>query len=269
MGRRERAALDSTPAPPLRHRHDGSTLLGLLAVVFGLAWLAAGTHLADVSTEAVVAVALMVLGAATVVTARTDWALSRRSWPVVGGAVLALGLLALSASPNVPVGFRHLEFGSRTFSPSSWADLPPSIHGGFGRTVVDLTRILDPLPAPTTLSVDGAAGRLEISIPTTLKVILDARVTAGQIEVDGLATSGLRRIDNQILNPSATGPSLTLHVQSGFGSVAVITALDKPNPPAVPTEPKVPTSALGTDGVLPGGPLGPNDPLTPNPKNVR
>ncbi len=240
------------PPPPLRHRHDGSTLLGLLAVVFGLAWLAAGTRLAHVSSEAVVAVALMVLGAVMVVTARTDWALSRRAWPTLGGAGLALALLALSVSPNLPVGFRHLQFGSRNIVPMTWADVPANIHGGFGRTVIDLTNLPAPPPSATTISVDNAAGHLEIDIPAGLPAVLDGQVSAGLIDVDGVAISGMGRVVHEVIHPASPGPPLTLHVQVGFGSVAITTALasggltpTRKGPlPTPPTLPKIP---------LPGG----------------
>jgi hypothetical protein len=225
------------PAPPLRHRHDGTTLLGLLALVFGVAWLLAGAHLAPVSMETVVAVALLVLGAATVITARTDWALSRRSWPLVGGAALAVTLLALTASPGLPVGFRHLSFGSRTMAPASWADVPAEIHGGFGKTVIDLSG-LPALNAPQTLKVDSGVGRVAIYVPSDLKVDLTARIEAGQIAVNQVVTSGVRRVDDQILNPDATTPPLTLLVRSGFGSMSIVQG----SPPApVPGVDKVPT----------------------------
>lgn len=231
------------PAPPLRHRHDGTTLLGLLAVVFGLAWLVAGTHVAHVSTEAVVAVALMVVGAATVVTARTDWALSRRSWPLFGGAGLAVVLLALSASPSLPAGFRHLELGSRLVAPQTWADVPTAIHGGFGKTVVDLTA-LPTLTATRTLDVDSAAGRVEVDLPAGQKVILDAQMTAGQIDVNHVITSGVRRVDHQVLNTNAAGPPLILRVQSGFGSMAITQAGAGPPIPNAARPPKSPFSSI-------------------------
>jgi lysylphosphatidylglycerol synthetase-like protein (DUF2156 family) len=240
----------------LRHRHDGSTLLGLLAVVFGLAWLAAGTHVAHVSTEAVIAVALMVLGAATVVTARTDWALSRRSWPVIGGAVLALGLLAFSASPGLPVGFRHLEVGARTISPTTWDGVPSVVHSGFGKTVIDLTQLPLPLPGARSLAVDSAAGRLEINVPADLAVVLDARVSAGMIDVDGVAVSGVNRVVHQVLHPIAGGPVLTIEVNAGFGTAAITTGSVLTDPP-----PSAPTAPDG--GALKLGPAGPRDPVKP------
>jgi hypothetical protein len=221
-------------------------LLGLLAVVFGLAWLAAGTHVTHVSTEAVIAVALMVLGAATVVTARTDWALSRRSWPVIGGAVLALGLLALSASPSLPVGFRHLEVGARTVVPATWDDVPASVHAGFGKTVIDLTELPLPLPAARTLAVDSAAGRLEINVPADLPVVVDARVAAGMLDIDGVALSGVNRVAHQLLHPAAGGPVLTIELNSGFGSAAITTgSTTPPTPTTAPADPIGPADQFG------------------------
>jgi len=229
------------PAPPVRHRRDGSTLLGLLAVVFGLAWLATGTHVAHVSTVAVVAVALMVVGAAMVVTARTDWALSRRTWPVLGGAVLAATLLAFSVSPNLPVGFQHLSVGSRTITPATWAAVPATVHGGFGRTAIDLTGLPGQPPVPRTVAVDNAAGQILITLPATLKVVVNAAVSAGQININGQFLSGLGRSEVLTLNPGTAGPALTLKVQSGFGDTVItqlptdaVTGASAPVAPAAP-----------------------------------
>jgi len=207
---------------PLRHRHDGSTLIGLLAVVFGLAWLAAGTHVAHVSSKAVVAVALMVLGAVMVVTARTDWALSRKKWPILAGALLALALLFVSVSHTLPVGFRHPSIGSRVIAPTSWDQVPTVIHGGFGRTLVNLASISGPLATPRTLSIDSAAGRLVIVVPENVNVALEANVTAGQITVNGdTRTAGVGRSDVETLDPTASGAVLTLRVDAGLGSVEI------------------------------------------------
>jgi hypothetical protein len=241
----ERLTVPTPPAPPLRHRHDGTTLVGLLAVVFGLAWLAAGTHVASVSTEAVLAVALMVVGAATVVTARTDWALSSRKWPVLGGGAVAIALLAFAASPGLPVGFQHPQVGSLNFAPATWSDLPATIHGGFGKTTVLLASLPTPLPAATTLLIDNAAGRLEITLPPDLRVLLDAHVAAGQIMVNGAVTSGMDHDHGETLSPSAVGPPLTLHVEAGFSSVDIEQnplATAGPDAPLKPLPPKTPVN---------------------------
>jgi len=230
----------SPAAPPLRHRHDGTTLLGLLAVVFGLAWLAAGTHLASVSTRAVLAIALMVVGAATVVTARTDWALSRRSWPVVAGAAVAFGLVASAATPGLPVGFRHLEFGSQAFAPTTWQGLPPVIHGGVGTTTVQLGNLTTPLPEPRTLDIDNAAGRLDIALPN-VPVRVEAQIAGGKILINGVVTAGVSRSTVETLNATADGATLTLHVRSGFGIVDIAgPSTDPGKTPPTPSKPDAP-----------------------------
>ena len=241
------ADVSHRPAPslPLRHRHDGSTLLGLLAVVFGLAWLAAGTQLVDVSAEAVLAVALMVLGLAMVITARTDWALSRRSWPVFAGALLLVALIVSSSSPTLASDIRHLQFGSRTITASSWTDIPATVEGGVGETVVDLSAIHDPLTAPRVLEVDGAVGNLIIRLPADLAATLDAHIGAGSIMVNRLnVASGFRPTYNRTLNPGAAGPVLTLRVRSGVGTVRVMAITASGTVPSLPTVPKVPDAPL-------------------------
>jgi hypothetical protein len=237
----EPAARQPTPSLPLRHRHDGSTLLGLLAVVFGLAWLAAGTQLVDVSAEAVLAVALMVLGVALVITARTDWALSRRSWPVFAGALLLVALIVSSSSPTLASDIRHLQFGSRTITASSWTDLPATVEGGVGETVVDLSAIHDPLTAPRVLEVDGAIGNLMVRLPADLAATLDAHIGAGSIMVNRMnVASGFRPTYNRTLNPGATGPILTVRVRSGVGTVRVMAITASGTVPPVPKVPDVP-----------------------------
>jgi hypothetical protein len=237
------AAPPKPPSPPLRHRHDGTTLLGLLAVVFGVAGLAAGTGAVHVSAEAVVAIALMVLGGTMVVTARTDWALSRRTWPIFGGAVLGVALVAVAVTPALPVGFRHLQFGSNTVAPSSWSAVPATVHGGAGHSVVDLTGIDGPLTAPRTLVVDNAAGKMEIDLPSSVRVIVRATVAAGDIQIDGVNTSGLRRSVEQVLNPTMPGPSLTLLLRGGFGQVLVNPAA-MATPASVAPDSKVPFTTV-------------------------
>ena len=216
----KKAAVVVAPALPVRHRHDGTTLFGLLALVFGLAWLASGTHLASVSTEAVLAVALMVVGATVVVTARTDWALSGRAWPVVAGILAVGALLVISASPGFPAGFHPLPIGARTMTPQTWSAVPAVIHGGIGHTVIDLSGLPAPLTAAKSLTIDNAAGALDIYLPD-VPVHLIAHVDAGTILVQGGATSGIGRSTSQTLNGSASGRPLTLTIQAGFGKVAV------------------------------------------------
>jgi hypothetical protein len=190
--------------------------------VFGLAWLAAGTHLFRVSAEGVLAVALIVLGAATVVTARTDWALSRRSWPVWLGAVLLVALVVSSVSPRFPGGLRPLRIGSVTRMYTSWGEVPPTVDGNVGRTVIDLSGLPGPPAQDTTLQVDGGMGSLLIRLPANLHVHLDARVGLGRIFVNRAGVDGgFASRAQQDLDPGAPGPTLTLRVDASAGSVRI------------------------------------------------
>ena len=201
------------PPPPLRHRRDSSTVLGLVVLILGLSWLAAATHLFAVPWKAAVAVALMALGAAMVVTARTDWALSRRAWPMVLGAVLVAVLALGTASISWP------SFGSRQFVWTTWTAVPATIDGGSGQARVDLAG-LGPLPQPRALEVRDGAGSLDITLPPNVAVHLDARIDGGTISYPGGQVSGLSQHLTKDLNPTG-GPTLNLTVRAGFGSVHI------------------------------------------------
>ena len=101
------------PLPPVRHRWDATTVLGLLAVLFGVAWLIGATGALHLSVEGVVAIGLMVLGAALVVTGRTDWSLSRRSWPMWLGAALIVLLIATSSTFGLGGALSSVSFGEQ------------------------------------------------------------------------------------------------------------------------------------------------------------
>jgi len=145
------------PLPPVRHRRDGSTLLSLLLVLAGLAWLASTTGILDLSIEAVLAVALVVLGAGMVVTARTDWALSRRSWPVWLGIGLLVVLLGTSTDGSA-LGDRlsRLDFSSERGAPRTWADAATPVRSFAGSVSDDLTAV-------TTAPPDAVEQRVEVS----------------------------------------------------------------------------------------------------------
>jgi hypothetical protein len=174
-----------------------------------------------------------------VVTARTDWALSGRAWPIIGGATVAVGLLVIAVSPGLP-GFRHLQFGSRVVDPVAWTGLPAVIHGGVGTTTIYLASLPTPLPAPRTLAIDNAAGQMEITVPN-VPVRVVANLAAGQLVVNGVVNAGWHRGYTVTLNPTAPGPTLTLLVQSGFGKVDIEPAASPAS--ADPAQTDQPTSS--------------------------
>ena len=163
--------------PPVRRRWDATVVGAVLAALFGTAWVLGAVGAVHVPLEAVVAVGLMLLGAAVVVTARTDWSLSRRSWPVWVGAVLLVVLSATSATFGVEGSLRHVSFGTvdAVARPGS------TVYGGFGDLNVD-ARSLRP---GDHLMVQSVAGDTRIDPPTGAQLLVDVRLLGGQICVAG------------------------------------------------------------------------------------
>jgi hypothetical protein len=205
----------------VRHRWDATTVLGLLAVLFGVAWLIGATGLLHVSIEGVAAVGLMLLGASLVVTGRTDWSLSRRSWPVWLGAALIVILVATSTTFGFGGALNSVSFGNKTVTATPGS----TVHGGFG----DLTVNLPAVTKSDTIKVMSVAGRILVNPPSgsraAYNVSVQARVLGGQICVNGRDVAHGVDAQNQqrltIGNPSANSPTLTLDVHQVAGQVLI------------------------------------------------
>jgi hypothetical protein len=201
-------------------------VLGLLAVLFGVAWLIGATGALHLSTEGVVAVGLMLLGASLVVTGRTDWSLSRRSWPVWLGAALIVVLVATSTTFGFGGALSSVSFGDT--NPSINAAAPPhgTIHGGFG----NLNATVSGQPTSSeTVKLSSVAGRTIVDFATKpsdkYHVAVKAHVFGGQICVDGhdvgrgVGASNQRTFD--IGQPDQNSPTLTLDVHQMFGQIRI------------------------------------------------
>jgi hypothetical protein len=212
--------------PPVRHRWDATTVLGLLAVLFGVAWLLGAVHAVHVSLAAVVAVGLMLLGASLIVTGRTDWSLSRKTWPIWLGAGMLVVLVATSSTFGTAGALRDISFGNTGSTPFK----SQTVHGGFGNLTVNATEL-----APgDTLTVDSVAGRTFIqNLPWNTPVTVNAKVLAGQICVNGRdAADGVSASvsGDNFTTPPAPGTGLTgtsrtdpitLNVHQVFGQILV------------------------------------------------
>ena len=157
-------------------------LAALLVVVFGVAWLIGGVGAVHLSTEAILAAGLMLLGAALVVTARTDWSLSRHAWPVLLGGVLVVGLLATSTTFGVNGALSHMSIGTMNRAPTAGG----TVYGGIGQLTVNATGV----PKGSTLKVESIAGETLISVPPGSTI--EGKVLAGQIcMANGTPSSGV------------------------------------------------------------------------------
>jgi hypothetical protein len=211
---RNRPGRQRAARPPIRHRWDATTVLGMLAVLFGVSWLIGATGVLHVSIEAVVAVGLMLLGASLVVTGRTDWSLSRRSWPVWLGVGLIALLVATSSTFGIGNAFSSVSFGNKTATVAGATG--GVIHGGFG----DLTVNVQKIPAGKTLKVVSVAGQTIVDLPPHANFSVDARVLAGQICVNGRDVA--HGVGASYHGPTpASGPTLTLDVHQMFGQIVI------------------------------------------------
>lgn len=186
-------------------------MVGILAVLFGVAWLVSAIGAVHVSVEAVVALGLMLLGAALVVTGRTDWSLSRRSWPVWLGAGMILVLIVTSSSFGVGNAISHMSFGNQSIAPIG----SQTINGGFGNLTVDLSNV----KPGSTLNIDSIAGETIINNPPQ-NLRVDAHVAAGQICGAALPnqSSGL---GVSVSTGSQSVSTIDLNIHQVFGQVVV------------------------------------------------
>lgn len=196
--------------PPVKRRWDATTVLGLLAVLFGVAWLLGALGATHVSVEGVVALGLMLLGAALVVTGRTDWSLSRRSWPVWLGAGLIVVLIATSTTFGIAGALDHLSFGTKSVGNPT---IGKTIYGGFGDLQVDASQL-----GPGVLHVNGVAGKTTITTGRQI-VNVRARVLGGQICVNGVDESD--GVATEYDSPPQSGDALTIDVHQMFGQIVI------------------------------------------------
>jgi hypothetical protein len=210
--------------PPVRHRWDATTVAGMLAVLFGVAWLIGATGLFHFSIEGVVAVGLMLLGASLIVTGRTDWSLSRRSWPVWLGLGLIAILVATSSTFGLGGTLNSVSFGSMSRTAALDAGVPPVVHGGFGSLNVALRGTPT---ADETLKVVSVAGQTTVQVPPmhAYDINVDARVFAGRICIAGQKPSGGMSQEASASIPANTAvqgaPALTLNVRQMFGEIVI------------------------------------------------
>ncbi|MGH9056888.1 MAG: hypothetical protein ACRDYY_13665 [Acidimicrobiales bacterium] len=186
----------------------------MLALLFGVAWLLGAVHALHVPIEGVLALGLMLLGAAMVVTGRTDWSLSRRSWPIWLGVGLVIALFATSSAFGLGSGASDLSFGNRSVALDAASS--HTVHGGFGNLTVNASK----LQGGDSLEVASVAGRVAVQLPPGTAVSVDARLVAGQICVDGAdVADGPHAQYHSTTN--GTGPPVNLDVHEVFGQIQI------------------------------------------------
>lgn len=206
--------------------------------MIGGAWLLAVLGIARLPVEAVVGLALIVLGASIVITGRTDWSLSRRGWPLWAGAALLLIAFVTSNATSFGQPQLRLHAGNSSFTATSWDSLPTKVTGGAGNVTIDLSHLKGAPPHAETLDVASAFGNIHVLLPPDADVAFQGRVVAGQVCDNGatLGSGGGVVVSNQVIQQKP-GPVLTLDVKEVFGQVDIGTGCRVSPVPTPPTPP--------------------------------
>lgn len=205
-----------TPPPLPRERSPLTRVtLGLVLLVAGVAWFLGRAGLLEVGPRTVLAAALLVVGLGLLV--GSLWGRARLL--ILAGVPLALLLVAALTTPFVAppavwpgtVGQSHLAVDDRD-------ELRSSYEHGAGDLRLDLRDLELDRDAATRITL--GAGQLQVVLPESLAVQVDARATVGEISLLGVRRAGL---GPQLATRGAGegGPTLHLELRLGAGEIDV------------------------------------------------
>lgn len=214
----------SGPAAPARPRRRRIPVASLttVAVLIVSGVIAAGNGIGwwDASTLAVVVVGSIVVIAGLAISAIVN----RAWWLAPVALVLAAGTTGLLiAQPDLDhgAGSRRVEITTPTTSVTE--------RLGMGDLVIDLRET--PIADGTTLSVvaEVGIGNLRIVVPEDAVLLVDARLGAGTLHVDGReVVSGIRTESITRRGTAGSGPEIDLDLTIGAGQIEVVPAAIAP-----------------------------------------
>ncbi len=217
-------AYASTEPTPVTRPPRPRSILGRLAVaaalvVAGLAALLDNLGVFNLTSRRLLALLLLVVGAALLVGAW--WGTAR--WLIVVGALLVPALFSMSVvdSFGFPVGSRVREpFSDRTWRPTSAAEVAKPFELGFGDLTLDLTR-LPPSADVTRVAADVGMGDVEVIVPADAHVTVNTRVGFGEVDVFGRRWDGARLEVTDHATGQAGAGRFVLDIENGLGDVTV------------------------------------------------
>jgi hypothetical protein len=199
-----------TPGPP-RPADRRPVVPGIVLIVIGGLWLLHVLGVPIVWTILLPA-AVVLVGLAVLVGGRS---------PVTAGLVPLGVVLAIAAGVvTLLPGVSSLEAGDRVLVVRDVADLQEVYELGAGQLTLDL-RGLDLPPGSTEVRVDVGLGDLRIRVPEEATVVVDGRVTAGELRAFGVRVDGVGA-QRQVTDVGREGAgTLEIEAQVGLGTLEV------------------------------------------------
>jgi phage shock protein PspC (stress-responsive transcriptional regulator) len=211
---------ESTPAPPIKMSATKSAKRLRLVSLIVLGLTLSGLGIAQALGLAIplagyLAAALLVVGMTLL--AATWFGMARGLLPV--GVVLAVAvLLVTAAGPAL-----RAPFATSTHAYTTPAELPVAGNSeDFGRLAVDLSQLA--VTSDTTYTAHVDLGRLEVTVPKDVNVVVNYRADMGAVRAYGVEVQAGSELTGQIKDPQRARPgqhTLTLDLSVDAGNIQV------------------------------------------------
>jgi phage shock protein PspC (stress-responsive transcriptional regulator)/predicted membrane protein len=194
----------------------GALVLGVLLMAAGAVWLLEAVAAISVDWGLVASIALIVIGALVMVTARH----ATRAL-VTLGVVLTLALAGMAA-PGMHRGDMRFDsaFGDHMERPRAASALAPSYNHAFGSMTLDLRSIELP-PGTTQVSASNSFGSTQVLVPPDVPVRVVASTAFGSISMFGEELGGFGERTVQTDGYDTAQRRLEITVSTAFGSAEV------------------------------------------------
>ncbi len=202
--------------PPERRASAGAVILGVVLIGAGTLWLLAALGV-DIPVAVVTPVVLISLGLAVVVSAVRGEDHAAIGLAIFVGIWLAIGA-TVTTVVDVPLTGA---VGEHDLAPVALTELEDDYRLFAGSQVLDLRDMV--LTAGTTeVSLSTVLGEIDVVVPESMAVRVDASVAGGSIDLDGDAADGLGLDDVMESDNWADAPQrLDLELRVGLGEVRV------------------------------------------------
>ncbi|TDE32933.1 PspC domain-containing protein [Actinomadura sp. 6K520] len=199
-------------------RSPAATITLLAAMAVGAAMIpVAQPYAAPDSWLIVMAPALAVIGCGLVL---GGWFRTRGL--ATAGTVLTLAMLTTAAAGELP---RNAEYGEVEWRPVDAAQTGQEYKVGVGQGTLDLTSLPVAAGQRVTITAEVMLGGLEVRVPAAARVMVDARITLGDLRVGSKTTSGPNVRSTEVMEPEArpgeNPPVIVLRIRGKVGDVDV------------------------------------------------